>query len=164
MIKLTKAAAWSLAGFLMAIAVATPVTAAEKTVSTGPDNVAIKGYDTVAYFTEAQATKGKSEFAFSWNDAQWYFANAAHRDMFASNPERYAPRFGGLCSMGLALGKRAIADPEAWTIVDGKLYLYFSKGAHDKFRRNTHENTKKAEANWDKKHEMPRAKVGKPQQ
>lgn len=124
-----------------------------------PDKVAIKGYDAVAYFTKGQPIKGKSEFEFDWNDAQWLFSNAAHRDMFASDPERYAPRFGDNCSMGLALGKLATANPEVWTIVDGKLYLYFSKGAADSFQQNTVENMKKAEANWDKRHELPRAKV-----
>ena len=119
------------------------------------DNVAIKGYDTVAYFTKGQPTKGNSEFVFAWNGAQWRFASAAHRDMFASNPERYAPQFGQLCSMGLAFGKRAVADPEAWKIVDGKLYLYFSRGARDKFGQNTNENMKKAKANWQRHNDLP---------
>ena len=57
--------------------------------------VAIKGYDTVAYFTENRAVKGSKEFSHTWNDAKWYFANAGHRDMFASDPERYAPQYGG---------------------------------------------------------------------
>jgi YHS domain-containing protein len=150
MVNLTKALTRTLAGFLLAAVVAMPVIAGQEMVNAGPDKVAIKGYDTVAYFTEAQATKGRSEFAFSWNDAQWHFANAAHRDMFASNPERYAPQFGGNCSMGLSTGKKVAANPEVWTIVDGKLYLYFSNGARDKFRRNPQENTKAAEANWRK--------------
>ena len=57
--------------------------------------VAIKGYDTVAYFTESRAVKGKSEYAHSWNEATWYFASADHRDLFAADPGRYAPQFGG---------------------------------------------------------------------
>lgn len=131
-------------GALLTAAVAMPVIAGE------PDKVAIKGYDTVAYFTEGQPTKGNPEFVFAWNDAQWQFASAAHRDMFASNPVRYAPRFGGSCSMGLTLGKKVAANPEVWTIVDGKLYLYFSSGARDKFQQNAHDNIRKAEASWDK--------------
>ncbi len=143
-------------GALLTGAVAMPVIAGES------EKVAIKGYDTVAYFTEGQPTKGSPEFVFAWNDAQWQFASAAHRDMFASNPEHYAPQFGQFCSMGLAVGKRAIADPEVWKIVDGKLYLYFSKGARDKFEQNAPENIKKAEANLAKKDELPWANVSKP--
>ena len=57
--------------------------------------VAIKGYDTVAYHTEGRAVKGKRSFAQQWNDAKWYFVSAANRDLFAADPERYAPQYGG---------------------------------------------------------------------
>ena len=64
-------------------------------VNTGWFGVAIKGYDTVAYHTEGRAVQGKSELSYSWNDAKWLFANAGNRDLFAANPERYAPQYGG---------------------------------------------------------------------
>ena len=57
--------------------------------------VAIKGYDTVAYHTEGRAVKGKSEFSHKWNDAKWYFSSADNRDLFAADPESYAPQYGG---------------------------------------------------------------------
>ncbi len=57
---------------------------------------AIGGYDTVAYHTENLAVKGKSEFSYEWNDAEWHFASTENRDLFATDPERYAPQFGGL--------------------------------------------------------------------
>ena len=57
--------------------------------------VAIKGYDTVAYHTGGRAMKGKKKYAHQWNDAKWYFASAANRDLFAAEPERYAPQYGG---------------------------------------------------------------------
>ena len=57
--------------------------------------VAIKGYDPVAYFTENRAVKGNSEFTFNWNEARWQFSKAEHRDLFAANPQKYAPNHGG---------------------------------------------------------------------
>ena len=57
--------------------------------------VAIKGYDSVAYFTEGKAVKGSEKYAFSWNDAVWYFSNAEHRKLFAAIPKKYAPNRGG---------------------------------------------------------------------
>jgi YHS domain-containing protein len=57
--------------------------------------VAIKGYDTVAYFTDNRAVKGKSEYAYNWNEASWYFSKPENRDLFAANPEKYAPKHGG---------------------------------------------------------------------
>ena len=57
--------------------------------------VAIKGYDTVAYHTQGRAVKGSSEYSYEWNDAKWHFTNAENRDLFASDPQRYAPQYGG---------------------------------------------------------------------
>ena len=57
--------------------------------------VAIKGYDTVAYHTEGRAVKGQSTYSHEWNDAKWYFASAENRDLFAADPESYAPQYGG---------------------------------------------------------------------
>jgi hypothetical protein len=59
-------------------------------------NRAIRGYDTVAYHTENRAVKGNGEFYYQWNDAEWHFASAENRDLFAADPDRYAPQFGGL--------------------------------------------------------------------
>jgi hypothetical protein len=134
----------------MAVVVAMPVFAdnLQKITNAGSDNVAIKGYDSVAYFTEGQSMKGKPEFTYFWNDANWHFTNAAHRDLFVADPERYVPQFGGFCSMALVVGKVKDIDPEVWTIVDGKLYLNFSKAFRDKFRKNATKNIKKAAENW----------------
>ena len=57
--------------------------------------IAIKGYDTVAYYTEGRAVKGDSQYSYAWNDAKWYFKSAENRDLFAANPEKYAPQYGG---------------------------------------------------------------------
>ncbi len=151
MLKLApKAVKLTLLGIFLAVVPSAWVLAggASKLVATDSSGVAIKGYDTVAYFTEGQAIKGKPEFAFSWHDAQWLFANVRHRDLFAANPERYAPQFGGFCSSALSKDRVVAADPEAWTIVDGKLYMKFSKASRDRWRQNKAAKIKKAKENW----------------
>jgi YHS domain-containing protein len=67
----------------------------ESDIETETFGVAIKGYDPVAYYTEGHPVKGKSEFAYTWNEAEWFFASAEHRDLFAANPKKYAPNHGG---------------------------------------------------------------------
>jgi YHS domain-containing protein len=67
----------------------------KKPVNTDAFGVAIQGYDTVAYHTERRPVEGKSEFSLEWNDAVWHFASAENRDLFAEDPERYAPKYGG---------------------------------------------------------------------
>jgi hypothetical protein len=117
--------------------------------NTDANDVAIKGYDTVAYFTKGKATKGSEEFQHSWQDAQWHFTSANHRDLFTANPERYAPRYGGYCALGLAAGEYADSDPEAWTIVDGKLYLNNTKGFREVWRKAPEAHIGNAEYNWE---------------
>jgi YHS domain-containing protein len=59
------------------------------------DGVAIKGYDPVAYFTLGEPTRGSAEFEHTWMGAKWRFANAAHLELFKSNPGKFAPQYGG---------------------------------------------------------------------
>ena len=91
---------------------------AETPVNKDEDNIAISGYDSVAYFTKGRAVKGRLDHQFVWNDARWLFASGDHRDLFAASPESYAPQFGGFCAGAMTRGIEVKADPEAWTIVD----------------------------------------------
>jgi YHS domain-containing protein len=85
---------------------------------------AIDGYDPVAYFTEKRPVQGKSTISYNWDDRRYLFSNAKNRDLFAANPDRYEPQFGGLCAAGVSHSKKLKADPTIWRIVDGKLYVF----------------------------------------
>ena len=89
-----------------------------------PLRVVLKGHDPVAYFTEGRPVKGSPEIKYDWDGERYLFSNSGNRDKFASNPDRYAPQFGGYCTGSMSKGIKAEADPEAWKIVDGKLYVY----------------------------------------
>jgi enamine deaminase RidA (YjgF/YER057c/UK114 family) len=115
--------------------------------------LAISGYDPVAYFTDGKPVPGRSEFEYTWHNARWRFASVAHRDTFASNPDRYAPQYDGYCSMGVtgvsfAAPHKDTVDPEAWAIVDGKLYLTHTPGSMERWRENAAGNIKQADQNW----------------
>jgi len=86
--------------------------------------VVLKGYDPVAYFTEGKPVKGDPKLSFDFDEGRYYFASPRHRDMFAANPEKYAPQFGGYCTGSMARGVSNEADPDGWTIRDGKLYVF----------------------------------------
>jgi hypothetical protein len=110
--------------------------------------LAIKGYDPVAYFSEGRPVQGTAEFEEVWERARWRFASAANRDRFKADPDRYAPQYAGYCAYGMAKGAKFEIDPEAWTIVDGKLYLNNSKDGRKDWAKARAENIKNADANW----------------
>ena len=111
-------------------------------------DVAIKGYDTVAYFKMGKALKGKESYAFQWHNLTWYFITRENRDLFATSPEKYAPQYDGFCAWALTEARKAVTDPEVWKIVDGKLYLNCSMAAYEKWSKDIPGNINKADANW----------------
>jgi hypothetical protein len=112
--------------------------------------VAIKGYDPVAYFTEGKAVKGDSDFEHEYMDATWRFASAAYRDEFARDPKKYMPQYGGYCAYGVSKGYAVGIDPEAWKVVDGKLYLNYNQDVQKMWLEDVPGRVKKADENWPK--------------
>ncbi|MSO93366.1 MAG: YHS domain-containing protein [Rhodospirillales bacterium] len=112
------------------------------------DGAAIRGYDPVAYFTESKPVKGRPEFQHTWKGATWRFATAANRDAFAATPEKYAPRYGGYCAWAVSRNYTASTDPDAWRVVDGKLYLNYSKNVQENWAKDVPGNVAKGDANW----------------
>jgi YHS domain-containing protein len=112
--------------------------AEEEFVNTGYfGDIAIKGYDPVAYFTEHKAVKGSEKFSHHWLGATWLFASVEHRELFVHDPLKYAPQYGGHCADGVSFGTITTnIDPEAWRIIEGKLYLSYDPGAADGFEKS----------------------------
>jgi enamine deaminase RidA (YjgF/YER057c/UK114 family) len=114
--------------------------------------VSISGYDPVAYFTDGKPTQGKAEFEYLWHRLRWRFANAEHRELFVKTPDRYAPQYDGYCAMGVAetgdAAHKDTVDPEAWAIVDGKLYLTHMRQGMETWRQNPTEYVKRGAENW----------------
>lgn len=110
--------------------------------------IAINGYDPVAYFVQGEPVAGLEEHSAMWKRARWYFSSAENRALFVADPEKYAPQYGGYCAYAVSRGYTATTVPEAWTITDGKLYLNFSLGVRDLWRRDMEENISRADKNW----------------
>jgi len=117
-------------------------------VYTAPNGLAIRGADPVAYFTEGAAVIGSSEYQYEWQGSTWQFASAQNRDMFASNPEQYAPQYGGYCAKAMTEGNLVSVDPEAWRIVDGQLSLNYSMDVQQIWLQDVPGNSALADANW----------------
>lgn len=111
-------------------------------------NTAINGYDVVAYFKEGKPVKGIEELSVQHKEVKWLFANKENAELFKSNPGKYEPQYGGYCAFGCSRGYKAKTSPDAWTIVDGKLYLNYNIDVRNTWNKDQQEYIKKADANW----------------
>lgn len=110
--------------------------------------VALDGQDVVAYFTQSKLVMGVSQFKHNWGGTTWMFASAANRDMFAKNPENYAPQYGGYCAQAASEGNLAVTQPDAWKIVNGKLYLNYDKKVQAQWMGDIPGHIASANKNW----------------
>ena len=110
--------------------------------------LAVKGYDPVAYFTEHKPTVGSAQFEYQWQGARWRFANSANRDAFVQEPTRYAPQFGGYCAFAVSRGTVADVDPDQWAVVDGRLYLNNNAFAQSLWNQDRPGNIAAGTLNW----------------
>jgi YHS domain-containing protein len=112
------------------------------------NGVAINGYDPVAYFKESNAVEGKEAFSYVWNETKWLFSSQENLDAFKANPAKFAPQFGGFCAFGVSENHKSPTDPNAWTIVDDKLYLNYNKKVKELWSKDIPTRIKKATDNW----------------
>jgi hypothetical protein len=109
---------------------------------------AIRGYDPVAYHLIGAPVLGSVEHTFVWNGATWRFASAKHRALFAADPARYAPQYGGYCAFGTSRGYKVSTQPDQWAIEGGKLYLNYDAGVSMTWNKDRAFYIGKADANW----------------
>lgn len=120
------------------IAVTAPAAYADKDpiYTAKRSNLALQGYDTVAYFTVGEPTKGSADFTTTYQGAEFRFASEENLNLFLADPAAYAPQYGGYCAWAIAQGKTAKGDARRWAVVDGKLYLNYNKGIQRKWDRD----------------------------
>lgn len=134
--------------FAVVLSLFASVAAAEKINTTLFGNLAVKGYDVVAYFADAKAVKGKKSLQTEWQGANWRFSSQTNLDAFKANPEQYAPQYGGYCAYAVSQGYTASVDPAAFSIVDGKLYLNYSHSVARTWRADQENYIRLADQNW----------------
>lgn len=111
-------------------------------------DVALGGFDPVAYFTDGKPVEGSRQFTYTWKGATWQFASQANHDAFSATPERYAPQYGGHCAWAAAQNYVAPGDPHHWRIVGGKLYVNYNAKAQSTWERDIPGHIKAGDANW----------------
>jgi hypothetical protein len=132
--------------FFLLVAVAVLVTAPPSAAGEKAP-LAIKGYDPVAYFTVGKPVLGLPEFEHEWDEHRYRFSRAEHRELFKADPVRYAPQFANYCAMALTRGELDEANPEWWSISDGKLYIFAKAAGPSRFQQDLAGNVAKANEN-----------------
>ena len=123
--------------------------AAKASVYTGVvDGTGAGGYDVVAYQTQNDAVPGDATITAMHDGITYRFASEDNRAVFSTDPEKYLPRYGGYCAWAVSQGYTAHGDPEAWSVVDGALYLNYSKSVRSRWQQDTAGNISKGDANW----------------
>lgn len=137
---------------LFAAAAAAPLAAQDGHGALNADDngVMLSGYDAVAYQTESKPVKGSAEFTAAHDGVIYRFASAANRDAFKANPQKFAPAYGGYCAMGVAVGKKLPADPAAFSVVNGRLFLNVNQEVKGMWSKDVAGNNAKANRNWAK--------------
>jgi YHS domain-containing protein len=139
-----------LASLITTLVVAFNASAGELVNVSGASNIAVGGYDTVAFFTDKKPVNGDPGISATYQGATYIFASQAHKELFTAHPEKYAPQCGGYCAYGVAVGALFPVDISTWQVRDQKLYLNLNKGILKKFNSDFEANVAKADKNWPK--------------
>ena len=127
---------------------AKPVNTLKNSFFASQTDTAINGYDTVAYFTKNSPVKGSDANTYEWKGAKWKFESQANLELFKSNPEKYAPQYGGYCAYGVATDNLVKVDPDQFTIHEGKLYLNYDASVQKDWLKDIPGYIKKADAKF----------------
>lgn len=115
-------------------------------------DLAIQGYDPVAYFTLGRPQKGNWNYAYTYLGVIYIFSSPANRELFSKSPSTFEPQYGGWCAFAMGdKGEKVEVDPETFKIVDGKLFLFYNAYFNNTLTSwNKNENNLKAKAdfNW----------------
>ncbi|MES2577618.1 MAG: YHS domain-containing (seleno)protein [Bacteroidota bacterium] len=118
-------------------------------------NVAIQGYDPVAYFKQGKAVKGKKEITASYEGVVYYFSMPVNKEYFLKNPSKFEPQYGGWCAYAMGDSNEKVSiNPETFKISNGKLYLFYNAFFNNTLKSWNKEETglmMKADANWSKR-------------
>lgn len=110
--------------------------------------IAVRGYDPVAYHLQAMAQLGSPSISWTWQGAEWHFSSIENMGLFQADPQRYAPRVGGHCTIAVSVGTTASADPKVWHIRDQKLYMFFDEGPKAEFLAFSDAEVAAVEKSW----------------
>jgi YHS domain-containing protein len=111
--------------------------------------VALDSYDALSYFASApEPIPGVKELTYDYKGSKFYFITSSHLHAFASDPERYAPQFGGFDAYGVSQGRKVGGHPRVFAVVDGKLYMFSDTESRKTWKKDVAGNVARASEQW----------------
>ncbi|MEI8291282.1 MAG: YHS domain-containing (seleno)protein [Verrucomicrobiota bacterium] len=133
---------------IIALTLAVSAQAADLVNVSGASNIAVSGYDTVAFFTDHKPVNGNPGISATYQGATYIFASKEHKELFEAAPEKYTPQCGGYCAFGVSVGALFPVEISTWQVRDGKLYLNLNQTILKKFNADFDANVAKVQKNW----------------
>lgn len=99
----------------------------------GKYNLALEGYDPVAYFKVGggKARKGSKSIELVHRGVRYRFASEKNRDLFKQAPASFEPLYGGWCAYAMARGEEVEVDPESFLVTDSQLKVFYKSFFND---------------------------------
>ncbi len=113
---------------------------------------ALKGHDPLSVYA-GTATMGAENITAIYKAAIYQFSSSENKKMFEATPAKYAPKYGGYCSIAISEGSLVEANPHSALIQDGGLHVFYkddNEDTQDEWNENPIENKKRAEIEWAK--------------
>lgn len=110
--------------------------------------IGARGYDLTTFFSSEKPAHGTGHHVATYDGVDYLFTSDENKKAFEANPQKFLPAFGGYCAFGASVGKKFVADPDVYDIVDNKLYFNLDTKIRAIWAKDIAGNIQKAETNW----------------
>lgn len=120
----------------------------ERIISDPNHQIALFGYDPVAYLADGQPRLGGSEFEVIYDRLVWRFANEGNMQAFADDPLRFVPAYGGHDALMVSRGAAAVGQPTVWWALGGRVFLFRNAASRYAFLLEAAAQIRLADTAW----------------
>lgn len=122
---------------------------AETDTSSSIVEIAMGGFDPTLYFAGGVPRQGDTSISYTYEGQVYHFVTLESRSRFAENPKKYAPQYAGHCAFAMAEHLRVQADPSAFALEDGKLFLFENQTKLEMWKTNSLKFRVVADKRWE---------------
>ena len=97
---------------------------------------------------DKKPVKGDESLRYAWMGVQWQFSSKENLEEFKKQPQKFSRlNTEGYCAYA-SVNHNFTTDPNAWTIVDDKLYMNYNLKVKEIWSKDIPGRIQKAEQYW----------------